>query len=194
MRGELPLYPDDQSEQEEAILLRRISQKCWDAIPSNRPKASFIVDELRTNGSANSKNSSNGKHSHWNSQTSVPTASSSGSTLESGSPNRCQDEANSFSIPTLPPTTFSQTPLVSTDLKTTTIDVVGSHIRANDKGNEVLSFIVTVQVVGKEAWQVRVSHIDWIKGMRLTPSIYAFSLFTFKYLTDREVLFRHPRT
>lgn len=64
---------------------------------------------------------------------------------------------DSFLTPVNPPAaTFRQMPLLNTDLKTATIDIAGSHIRANEKGREVLSFVITVNVVGKDPWQVRV--------------------------------------
>ena len=110
------------------------------------------------NGSVKSINSQ--PPSYWSATSSIPPVSSS-STLVPEPSNRRREKADSFIMPTnLPAATFRQMPLLNTDLKTTTVEVLGSHIRANDKGKEVLSFVINVQVVGKEAWQVRVSHTN----------------------------------
>lgn len=69
---------------------------------------------------------------------------------------------DSFMIPeNLPAATFRQMPLVTTDMKSAAIKVNGSHIRANDKGKEVLSFVVQVEVPGKEGWLVCVKPFDF---------------------------------
>ena len=67
---------------------------------------------------------------------------------------RTRDKVDSFIMPGQPEAKFRQMPLLDTDLKTATVEVVGSHIRANDKGKEVLSFVIVINVVGKESWQV----------------------------------------
>ncbi|EJD07549.1 RhoGAP-domain-containing protein [Fomitiporia mediterranea MF3/22] len=80
--------------------------------------------------------------------------------LDVGS-RRTHDKIDSFILPTSQPAaTFRQMPLLDTDLKTSTVEVVGSHIRANDKGKEVLSFVIAIHVVGKESWQIEKFYSD----------------------------------
>lgn len=84
-------------------------------------------------------------------------------------------------------------PLLNTDLKSTTVEVLGSHIRANDKGKEVLSFVIVVRVVGKEAWQVR-GFTDMLRrhGADAICALLAYpqspNFLCSLYITDREVL------
>ena len=74
------------------------------------------------------------------------------------SEKRTKEKVDSFLMPTNSTSSamFRQMPLLDSDLKTASIEIKGSHIRANDKGKEVLSFVIAINVVGKESWQVRV--------------------------------------
>lgn len=53
---------------------------------------------------------------------------------------------------------YRQMPLLDIDLRNTTVQVVGSHIRANDKGKEVLSFVISVNIARKDGWVVSCRH------------------------------------
>jgi RalA-binding protein 1 len=88
---------------------------------------------------------------------SVAASSSWASNITSTSTNELIPENNrdSFMPPSITPAaTFRQMPLLNTDLKNATVEVVGSHIRPNDRGREVLCFVIGVNVVGKEGWTV----------------------------------------
>lgn len=96
-----------------------------------------------------------------NSSVAGPSTSSSLSVHSTNTANgsdskRSRDQnRDSFIMPTnAPAATFRQMPLLNSDLKTTTANVIGSQIRANDKGKDVLSFVIAVNVVGKEGWTV----------------------------------------
>lgn len=54
-----------------------------------------------------------------------------------------------------PAMTFRSLPLLAKDLEKAEVNVIGSNIRANDKGKERLSFVITVHVVGKPELKVR---------------------------------------
>lgn len=84
---------------------------------------------------------------------------SSTSLVPGTSEKRAKEKVDSFILPTNSTSSamFRQMPLLDSDLKTASIEIKGSHIRANDKGKEVLSFVIAINVVGKESWQVRVS-------------------------------------
>ncbi|KAI5121517.1 hypothetical protein M0805_006554 [Coniferiporia weirii] len=98
--------------------------------------------------------------SSWTSPTGTITSSVSVLTPESA-PRRSRERIDSFIMPTNPPAaTYRQMPLLNTDLKTSTVEILGSHIRANDKGKEVLSFIIAVHVMGKESWQIEKFYSD----------------------------------
>ncbi|KAF7798009.1 hypothetical protein EIP86_009219 [Pleurotus ostreatoroseus] len=57
--------------------------------------------------------------------------------------------------------TFRALPLLSSDLPSTTIEVTNSSIRPNDRGKEVLSFIISVNPGrGKEGWKVEKLYSD----------------------------------
>ncbi|KAH8116426.1 RhoGAP-domain-containing protein [Phellopilus nigrolimitatus] len=93
-----------------------------------------------------------------------PVTSSGGTLAPDAGPaaKRPRDKrVDSFIMPTnLPAATFRQMPLLNTDLKTSTVEILGSHIRANDKGKEVLSFVIAIHVVGKESWQIEKFYSD----------------------------------
>ena len=56
---------------------------------------------------------------------------------------------------------FRALPLLATDLPYTTIEVCNSTIRPNDRGKEVLSFIIAVSPGrGKESWRVEKLYSD----------------------------------
>lgn len=98
---------------------------------------------------------------------------------------RTREKVDSFIMPTnQPAATFRQMPLLDTDLKTSTVEVLGNHIRANDKGKEVLSFVIAIHVVGKESWQVRGSSTDGA-----CPSCFEHCVLSCFVILDREVLF-----
>ncbi len=82
-------------------------------------------------------------------------------TLEEPTGRRSRDKnRDSFMIPeNAPEAKFRQMPLLNTDVKAASVRVVGSHIRANDRGKEVLSFVVQVDVTGKDGWTVRCNAI-----------------------------------
>ena len=87
----------------------------------------------------------------------VAASSSWASNITSTSTNEMvsENKRDSFMPPSITPAaTFRQMPLLNTDLKNATVEVVGSHIRPNDKGKEVLCFVIGVNVVGKEGWTV----------------------------------------
>lgn len=89
---------------------------------------------------------------------SVVTSSTTLNPGATSSSRRSKEKVDSFIMPSnLPAATFRQMPLLDSDLKTASIDILGSHIRANDKGREVLSFVIAINVIGKEPWQVSVS-------------------------------------
>lgn len=56
---------------------------------------------------------------------------------------------------------FRQMPLIDSDLKNTSTRVVGSHIKANEKGKEVLTFAISVDIRGKTGWVVSVMTIPF---------------------------------
>ena len=59
------------------------------------------------------------------------------------------------------PHTFRALPLLSSDLPHTTIQVSHSFVRPNDRGKEVLSFVVYVNPGnGKEGWKVEKMYSD----------------------------------
>ena len=85
---------------------------------------------------------------------------------------------DSFIIPPeAPAATFRQMPLLNTDLKNATVSVVGSNIRANDKGKEVLSFVVGISVVGKEGWVVRLAVFVQCCSVTDIPSFFKIEKF-----------------
>ncbi|KAH8093735.1 hypothetical protein BXZ70DRAFT_897262 [Cristinia sonorae] len=57
-------------------------------------------------------------------------------------------------------TKFRALPLLASDLARTQITVSHSSIRANDRGKEVLSFVIIVQPAGKDAWRVEKLYSD----------------------------------
>ncbi|CAK5267320.1 unnamed protein product [Mycena citricolor] len=61
------------------------------------------------------------------------------------------------------PASFRALPLISTDLPTTSVTVSQSFVRPNDRGKEVLSFVVNVDPGhGKEFWKVEKMYSDVI--------------------------------
>lgn len=59
------------------------------------------------------------------------------------------------------PASFRALPLLSSDLPHTTINVSHSFVRPNDRGKEVLSFVVFVSPGnGKEGWKVEKMYSD----------------------------------
>ena len=102
----------------------------------------------------NDQTNLNASTSSWSST--HPTLPNNALSPESNSRRSRDKKRDSFltsdAIPHNP--TFRQMPLLDRDLKTSTVEVTGSHIRANDKGKEVLSFVISVIPVGKEPWQV----------------------------------------
>lgn len=95
-------------------------------------------------------------------------ASRSGTELN-GSISQSQSEMSQLStasstIPLadiLPQATFRALPLLASDLPYTTIEVSNSSIRPNDRGKEVLSFIIAVNPGrGKEGWKVEKLYSD----------------------------------
>ena len=111
------------------------------------------------NGAGHGANGAKGNASagpYWSTSGSNSVASSATLAPEPSTSRRRGEKADSFILPTnLPAASFRAMPLLNSDLKTTTVEVLGSHIRANSKGKEVLSFVIAVHVVGKESWQVR---------------------------------------
>jgi RalA-binding protein 1 len=64
-------------------------------------------------------------------------------------------------IPPSIPAAFRALPLLSSDLPNTTVSVSQSFVRPNDRGKEVLSFIVFVNPGnGKEGWKVEKMYSD----------------------------------
>ncbi|THH32396.1 hypothetical protein EUX98_g1815 [Antrodiella citrinella] len=55
---------------------------------------------------------------------------------------------------------FRALPLLASDLARTQISISHSSIRANDRGREVLSFVIVVRPTGKEAWKVEKLYSD----------------------------------
>ncbi|KLO17933.1 RhoGAP-domain-containing protein [Schizopora paradoxa] len=86
----------------------------------------------------------------------------SSSTLGEPTERRSRDKnRDSFVIPeNMPEAKFRQMPLLNTDVKSAKVQVVGSHIRANDRGKEVLSFVVQIDVPGKEGWTIEKFYSD----------------------------------
>ncbi|THG99755.1 hypothetical protein EW145_g7206 [Phellinidium pouzarii] len=134
------------------------------AVASKAPLSPTRPDGVNgSGGSMNRLSNTGASGSSWT--TPSGTFTSSASTLApdgSGSGSkRTREKVDSFIIPTnLPAATFRQMPLLNTDLKTTTLEILGSHIRANDKGKEVLSFVISVHVLGKESWQIEKFYSD----------------------------------
>lgn len=57
---------------------------------------------------------------------------------------------------------FRQLPLLVSDLRTTRVEVSHSSIRPNDRGREVLSFVIIVDPrSGKEAWKIEKFYSDF---------------------------------
>ncbi|TDL23658.1 RhoGAP-domain-containing protein [Rickenella mellea] len=90
------------------------------------------------------------------------TAGSSNGHTGSSGPTPARPLRDSFLTPLWDPpaATFRQMPLLDTDLKNATAQVIGSHIRANDKGKEVLSFVISVGVIGKDGWTIEKFYSD----------------------------------
>lgn len=88
----------------------------------------------------------------------VAVSSSLNSTTTLASTNEAvpeQGKRDSFMPPSIQPVAkFRQMPLLDTDIQHATVEVMGSHIRPNDKGKEVLCFVIGVNVVGKDGWTV----------------------------------------
>lgn len=59
-----------------------------------------------------------------------------------------------------PQGSFKTAKLVSEDLPTTLVRVEGSTIRSNDRGKEVLSFVIGVSAKGKESWKIEKLYSD----------------------------------
>ncbi|PCH44407.1 RhoGAP-domain-containing protein [Wolfiporia cocos MD-104 SS10] len=59
-----------------------------------------------------------------------------------------------------PQLTFRALPLLAADLPHTEIHVVNSTIRPNDRGKEVLSFVIFIKPGGKEPWKVEKLYSD----------------------------------
>lgn len=71
-----------------------------------------------------------------------------------------QESQQQPSVQTVP-ASFRALPLISTDLPHTTITVAHSFVRPNDRGKEVLSFVVYVDPGhGKEGWKVEKMYSD----------------------------------
>lgn len=79
-------------------------------------------------------------------------------TLPSGQPSRqAPDMKETANVPA----SFRALPLLTTDLPRTTITVFHSFVRPNDRGKEVLSFIVYVNPGnGKDGWKVEKMYSD----------------------------------
>jgi RalA-binding protein 1 len=58
------------------------------------------------------------------------------------------------------PANFRALPLLSSDLPRTAITVSHSFVRPNDRGKEVLSFVVSVNPGNKEGWRVEKMYSD----------------------------------
>jgi RalA-binding protein 1 len=73
-----------------------------------------------------------------------------------GSPYMSQDQPNSAL-----PASFRALPLLASDLPFTQIQVSNSSVRPNEKGKDVLSFIVSVDPGhGKDGWRVEKLYSD----------------------------------
>ncbi|KAL5536928.1 BEM3 [Sanghuangporus sanghuang] len=115
---------------------------------------------IRTQGVDTFGGTNNGRTGSLLSSESLITSSASTLAPDLGS-KRTRDKVDSFIMPTnQPAATFRQMPLLDTDLKTSSVEVLGNHIRANDKGKEVLSFVIAIHVVGKESWQIEKFYSD----------------------------------
>ncbi|KAL5531651.1 hypothetical protein ACEPAG_4528 [Sanghuangporus baumii] len=115
---------------------------------------------IRTHGVDTFGGTSNGRTGSLLSSESLITSSASTLAPDLGS-KRTRDKVDSFIMPTnQPAATFRQMPLLDTDLKTSSVEVLGNHIRANEKGKEVLSFVIAIHVVGKESWQIEKFYSD----------------------------------
>ncbi|KAJ7050578.1 hypothetical protein C8F01DRAFT_1178873 [Mycena amicta] len=64
--------------------------------------------------------------------------------------------------PSTVPASFRALPLLSSDLPTTTVTVSHSFVRPNDRGKEVLSFVVYIAPGSKEGWKVEKLYSDVI--------------------------------
>lgn len=99
-----------------------------------------------------------------------PSVSSSSSISSSGhqqpssqSPSQSQQQQQQPQKPAASTASFRALPLISPDLPHTTITVSHSFVRPNDRGKEVLSFIVFVNPgSGKEGWKVEKMYSDVI--------------------------------
>ncbi|KAL5492391.1 BEM3 [Sanghuangporus weigelae] len=115
---------------------------------------------IRTQGVDTFGGTNNGRTGSLLPSESLITSSASTLAPDLGS-KRTRDKVDSFIMSTnQPAATFRQMPLLDTDLKTSSVEVLGNHIRANDKGKEVLSFVIAIHVVGKESWQIEKFYSD----------------------------------
>ncbi|KAF5316509.1 hypothetical protein D9619_006169 [Psilocybe cf. subviscida] len=90
-----------------------------------------------------------------------PSVSSSSSISSSGHQQPQSQSQQQPQKPAVNPASFRALPLISTDLPHTTITVSHSFVRPNDRGKEVLSFIVFVNPgSGKEGWKVEKMYSD----------------------------------
>lgn len=71
-----------------------------------------------------------------------------------------QPTANASSTDLVHKIEYKSAKLTNDDLPHTTVRVEGSTIKSNDRGKEVLSFVITVMVKGKEPWKVEKLYSD----------------------------------
>lgn len=90
---------------------------------------------------------------------SIPNAQTSSTSLITSTQSLSSSLGGSGTTTTSP--AFRALPLISTDLPTTRITVTNSTIRPNDRGKEVLNFIIQVDAGhGKDPWQVEKLYSD----------------------------------
>lgn len=105
-----------------------------------------------------------------------PTASttsfrSSDSPSSNSQPKPRHGQKPSFDAPTSVQPHFRQLPLLVSDFPMTRVQVSHSSIRPNDRGKEVLSFVIIVDPgSGKESWKIEKSYSDFISLDQKTRS------------------------
>ena len=107
-------------------------------------------------------------HSGYTASTKVDPTASTTSFQSSNPPNNPQPKPRHRPMPSLDSPIsvqphFRQLPLLVSDFPTTRVQVSHSSIRPNDRGKEVLSFVISVDPgSGKESWKIEKLYSDFI--------------------------------